>query len=268
MLVGAYQNHPVFGETQTNVEKAIQNLSSVKADLIVLPELFNTGYQFISTEELDALAEKIPAGMTCQAMTALAKDANMVVVFGLAERDGPHYYNSAALIGPKGFIGKYRKAHLFFEEKDLFAPGNAGFQVFDTDKAKIGVMICFDWWFPESARVLALSGADIICHPASLVLPQCQNAMTTRSLENGVFTITANRVGTESRGKKDPLTFTGESQILDNSGNILAKCGSNDTGIIIADIDPMQARNKAITSHNDRFIDRRPEFYKTLIDGI
>jgi predicted amidohydrolase len=127
-------------------------------------------------------------------------------------------------------------------------------------------MICFDWWFPESARTLALNGADIICHSSNLVLPQCQKAMNIRSLENGVFTITANRVGTESRAGKDPLTFTGGSQIVDNFGETRAKLGKTETGIRITKIDPSLARNKDITPRNNRFGDRRPEFYRDLTE--
>lgn len=265
MLAGVYQNHPEFGEVRANVEKAVKDLSSVKADLIVLPELFNTGYQFVSRQEIKALAEEIPSGKTCQAMTDLAQDRNIFLVFGLAERDGQHFFNSAAVTGPHGFVGKYRKTHLFFDEQDFFTPGDTGFRVFDIGSIKIGVMICFDWWFPESARALALSGADIICHSSNLVLPHCQRAMKIRSLENGVFTITANRVGTESRGGKDPLTFTGESQIVDNFGETKAKMGETETGSLLVEIDPSEARNKAITPRNDRFIDRRPEFYRPLM---
>jgi len=266
MLVGAYQNHPEFGETQANVEIAVQDLSNVKADLVVLPELFNTGYQFVSRQEVETLAEEIPSGQTCQAMMTLARNKKMFLVFGMAERIGQNFFNSAVVVGPEGFVGKYQKTHLFFEEKDFFTPGNTGFQVFDIGPAKIGVMICFDWWFPETARVLALGGADIICHSANLVLPHCQKAMVTRALENGVFTITANRVGSESRGGKEPLTFTGESQVIDNSGETKTKMGKTETGVLLTDIDPALARDKSITSRNDRFNDRRPEFYGLLTD--
>jgi predicted amidohydrolase len=268
MLVGLYQNHPEFGEVTANVEKALQDLSSIKADLIVLPELFNTGYQFVSGSEIESLSEEIPSGKTCRTMMDLARDRHIFLVFGLAERYGRHFFNSAAVVGPDGFVGTYRKSHIFLDEKDFFTPGDTGFRVFDIGLAKIGVMICFDWWFPESVRALALNGADIICHSANLVLPHCQKAMKTRSLENGVFTITANRVGTESRGGKDPLTFTGESQIIDNFGETKAKMGKTETGVLLAEIDPSQARNKAITSRNDRFSDRRPELYRILMDHL
>jgi predicted amidohydrolase len=264
MRVGVYQNRPVFGEVDLNVEKAVQDLSAIRADLVVLPELFNTGYQFLSRQEAESLAEEIPSGGTCRAMISLAAQCGMHLVFGLAEKDGSAIYNSAAVAGPNGLLGAYRKVHLFSNEKDHFDPGDTGFRVFDLGPAVIGVMICFDWLFPESARVLALNGAHILCHPANLVLPHCQRAMRTRSLENGVFSLTANRVGMESRGGMEPLTFTGQSQIVDNRGRILTRLGEKDTGILLADMDPELAADKAITEKNDRLADRRPEFYGNL----
>ena len=121
MLVGVYQNHPEFGEIQTNVEKAIQDLSSVEADLIVLPELFNTGYQFVSIQELEALAEEIPAGKTCRAMMDLARDRNMVFVFGLAERDGRHFLIRLLSWVPMVLWAPTGK-HIFFLKKKISLP--------------------------------------------------------------------------------------------------------------------------------------------------
>ena len=265
MKLGIYQNHPEFGKVEQNVRQAVRDLSRIEADLMVLPELFNTGYQFISREEVMDLAEEIPSGRTCEAMMNLARSRHMFVVFGLAEREKDKNYNSAAILGPEGYVGVYRKTHLFAEEKLFFEPGDTGFQVFDTGIARAGIMICFDWWFPESARSLALKGADIICHPANLVLPDCQNSMVTRSLENGVFSATANRIGTESRGGKKPLFFTGKSQILDNRGKCLTSLEADKTGVSVVEIDPAGARDKSITPQNDRFKDRRPETYESLL---
>ena len=235
---------------------------------MVFPELFNTGYQFVSKEEAETLAEEIPSGKTCQAMIDFARKEKAFLVFGMAERDGDHIYNGSAVVGPEGFVGKYRKIHLFAEEEHFFDSGDNEFQVFDLGLAKIGVMICFDWWFPESARILALEGADIICHPANLVLSQCQQAMTTRSLENGVFSATANRTGTEARGGKEPLTFTGKSQILDCEGKILTRLEEAQLGVSVVDIDVNQARDKKLIDQNDRFADRRPEFYGPLLKPL
>lgn len=265
MRIGVYQSFPRFGEVENNIEQAVQDLKTVEADLIVMPELFNTGYQFICRKEVVGLAEEVPSGKTCQALMGLARVQGMFLVYGFAERHGEKLYNSAAIVGPTGFIGVYRKAHLFSEEKLFFDPGDTGFQVFDLGVARAGVMICFDWIFPESARVLALLGADIICHPANLVLPHCQAAMVTRSLENGVFSATANRVGIESRGHKGALTFTGGSQILDNAGQALTSLGGQETGVALANIDAERARNKKLTPQNDRLGDRRPELYRELL---
>jgi predicted amidohydrolase len=265
MRIAVYQSHPRFGAVDENVAKAVRDLQAADADLVVLPELFNTGYQFVSRAELEALAEEVPGGNTCRELTALSKAKNMHLVFGLAEKEGNKVYNAAVVTGPEGFIGTYRKVHLFAEETAVFDPGDTGFQVFDVGACRIGVMVCFDWIFPESARVLALLGADIICHPANLVLPLCQQAMTTRSLENGVFSATANRIGTEARGGKKPLTFTGRSQILDPMGQALAGLGENETGVAVVAIDPAKARDKKITAQNDRLKDRRPEHYRALL---
>ena len=265
MKIGVYQNNPEFGQVRKNVEQAIIELERVTADLVVLPELFNTGYQFISREEVFDLAEELPLGPTCKALSELARLKKMFLVFGLAERYKANIFNSAAVVGPKGLIGKYRKSHLFYEEKYFFDPGDTGFKVFDIGVARLGVMICFDWWFPEVARSLALLGADIICHPANLVLLGCHRAMVTRSLENGVYSITANRAGHEARGGKDRLVFTGESQILDNRGNLLANMKRENTGILVVEIEVTNARDKSISAMNDRFNDRRPELYHAII---
>lgn len=265
MKVGVYQNHPEFGKKEKNTDQAIEVISRVDTDLMVLPELFNTGYQFISREEVMDLAEEIPDGETCSRLSAFARSRNTYIVFGLAEKDGKNLFNSAVMIGPEGFIGRYRKSHLFFEEKEWFVPGDTGYRIFDIGMAKIGIMICFDWQFPEAARVLALLGADIICHPSNLVLPFCQDAMITRSLENGVYTITSNRVGTEKRGGKAPLVFTGRSQIVGTGGEVLARMKENETGTEVREIDPLKARDKTVTRFNDRIIDRKPEHYVRLI---
>jgi 5-aminopentanamidase len=264
MLTGIYQNNPRFGETEKNLEQAIIAMDSVKADLIVLPELFATGYQFTSIAELEILAEEVPSGPTSDALISYARKNNLYMVFGIAERQKEKFYNSAALVGPNGLIGLYRKSHLFYEEKLFFNPGDTGFNVYDIGSAKVGLMICYDWWFPEAARTLALMGADIICHPSNLVLTGCHKAMTTRSLENAVYSVTANRIGREVRGGKPELTFTGKSQIVDPKGEVILSLEGDQEGIAMVDIDVERARDKAITSMNDRFYDRRPELYKII----
>ena len=266
MRIGVYQSQPVFGDVESNIEQVLHDLPKGSADLWVLPELFNTGYQFVSNEEVADLAEEIPGGRTCRAMMDVAATLGAVLVFGMAEKAENGCYNSAAVVGPEGSIGVYRKIHLFSEEKKFFIPGDTDFRVFDVGQARVGVMICFDWLFPESARSLSLLGADIICHPSNLVLPHCQKAMVTRSLENGVYTATANRVGTEARGGKEALRFTGNSQILDPGGQTLADLGEGEKGWAVAEIDVGRARNKKITPYNDRLGDRRPSHYARLCE--
>ena len=178
---------------------------------MVLPELCATGYQFLSLEEVEALAEPVPAGPTTSRLEDIAKARDMHIVAGVAERHGGRCFNSAVLVGPTGFLDVYRKTHLFYEETVFFSPGDTGFHVWDIGLAKIGIMVCFDWIYPEAARTLALKGADIVCHPSNLVLPHCPDAMVTRCLENRVFSITANRIGYEERGGKERLTFIGEN---------------------------------------------------------
>ena len=123
------------------------------------------------------------------------------------------------------------------------------------------MMICYDWIYPESARSLALAGADIICHPSNLILPYCPDAMITRSIENRVFTITANRTGTEARGGKPPLTFIGQSQVTSPKGERLVRFGPEEEGIKVTEIDIQMARNKRITPKNHLWEDRKPKLY-------
>ena len=260
MRIGYLQMNCRFGEKEKNAERAARVIRRHTADLFVLPELFDSGYLFTGFDELHRLAEPIPGGPTCAFLAELASERSCYLVAGLAEKSGTRFYNAAVLIGPEGVALHYRKTHLFSDEKKWFAPGDTGFRVCEVRGAKIGVMICFDWIFPESARVLALRGADIICHPANLVMPYCQRAMTTRTLENGVFAVTANRIGTENRGGVE-LTFTGGSQIVDTRGNVLVRAPGDAEAVDIVEINPALARDKIVGGDNDLFAERRPEMY-------
>ncbi|GKS59074.1 apolipoprotein N-acyltransferase [Nitrospira sp.] len=263
MKVGYLQFAPVFGEVKRNLDLVAQRLERVECDLMVLPELFASGYQFVSTEEVDQLAESVPDGPTTQRLLEVARAKRMLIVGGLPERGDGGHYNSAVLVGPEGVIGVYRKAHLFFEETLWFRPGDTGFQVWDMDGIKIGLMICFDWYYPEAARTLALKGADIICHPSNLVLPNCPDSMPTRCLENRVFAITANRIGTEARGGRPPLTFIGSSEVVGPRGDILRRAARDQEEVRVVEIDPPEARNKRLNPYNDLLADRRPELYES-----
>lgn len=261
MKIAIYQFSPKFGEKKKNLTTIENAVQKTDADIIVLPELCTTGYQFNSVKEVAELSETVPQGHTVQKMIHISKRQKAYIVAGIAEKDGEDIFNSSILTGPDGYIGRYRKVHLFCEEEKWFEPGNEGFKVWDIGEVKLGMMICFDWLFPEAARSLALQGADIICHPVNLVLPFCQKAMITRSIENGVFTITANRIGIEQRHGKEKLTFTGQSQVVDPKGKIIFSLGDNLESLQEAVIDPHISRNKQITSANHILNDRRVSQY-------
>ena len=239
MKAGFIQFAPEFGNVDTNIDKALSMIEKADADLLILPELFNTGYLFTSAQEAQELAEKIPSGKTVQALCSIARKKKISLVAGMAEQADGHLFNSAVLVSPKGVVAVYRKIHLYNEEKLWFQSGNQALEVYDIGPCKIGIMICFDWFFPEIARILALKGADVICHPANLVLPYCQNAMVTRCLENKVYAITANRTGLEHRGEKS-LSYTGESQITSPDGSVLFKASDRDETTGVVSIDPMR----------------------------
>jgi predicted amidohydrolase len=264
LKVGFLQLRARFGSVRDNVRAAHSLLNDVSDATIVLPELFNTGYLFRSQDELDALAESTTTGYTVTEMKKIARQRNLTLVFGMAERIGRKTYNTAVLVTPQGKSYTYQKTHLFDREKLFFTPGEKGYIVHKVEGARIGMMVCFDWCFPEVARILALEGAQIICHPANLVMPYCQDAMRTRSIENRVFTITANRIGTEKRGNIT-VSFTGHSQIVDPSGQVLASAGDRSESLKIVDIRVEEADNKSITANNDLFRDRKVSLYKPLI---
>ncbi|HLB00444.1 MAG TPA: nitrilase-related carbon-nitrogen hydrolase [Bacteroidota bacterium] len=256
--IAIVQTNPEFGNVAFNVDQAVGLISSVEADLYVLPELFNTGYNFTDRKEVEKLSEP-PDGYTFRAMTGAAAQMNARIVYGFAERSDA-IYNSAALVGPGGIVGLYRKVHLYYRETLYFAPGNLGFPVYDLPFGRVGIMICFDWYYPESARSLALKNAQLIAHPSNLVLPHCPDAMITRCLENRVFAATVNRVGTEKRGGSD-LTYIGTSEIVAPTGEILIRMGQAELGIRVVEVDLKTALKKKINRYNDLMAGRRPGEY-------
>lgn len=263
--VACLQTHPVFAETERNLADASARLEGVEADLVVLPELFATGYSFRTRDEAFDLAETWPSGSTAEALCAFSERTGGMVVGGFVERDGDRLFNSAGVAVAGRPILAYRKLHLFGFEPETFTPGDGALPVVEHRGLKVGVMICFDWIFPEAARVLALAGADVIAHPSNLVLQWCQRAMCTRALENGVYAITANRIGTEHREPRPELPFTGHSVIVDPLGKVLAEGPADEPALLVAEVDVEHARDKHVASGNDRIAERRPEWYATLL---
>lgn len=263
LSVAAVQTSPEFGNTRANVHQAINGIPP-ECDLAVLPELFATGYQFLDRAEALSLAEQIhpdlEPGPVTRRLTEVAQATGTTLVAGLAEKFEDRVFNASVLIRPDGSREIYRKIHLFMDEKSIFDPGDLGFPVFEACGVNVGMMVCFDWIFPEAARSLALGGAQIICHPANLVLPWCPAAMVTRCQENRVFALTANRVGREAR-HGEPLDFIGLSQIVNPLGDVLDQVQGKVPGTAEASISLAQW-DKKVTPRNDLWKDRRPDQYR------
>jgi predicted amidohydrolase len=263
LTIAAVQFAPRFGEKDENLRRMEALTADVRADIIVFPELCTTGYFFTSREEVAEVAEN-DRGPTTEFFRAMARRHGAVVAAGFAEADrGGRLFNSCLVVVPereKAFV--YRKTHLFYKERLCFDPGDTGFFVVPDVRreVRIGPMVCYDWRFPESARVLALLGADLIVCPANLVTEVWQQVLPARAIENKLYLALANRVGTESR-QGEALTFKGRSVIYDWSGKPLAQAGGRGEAVVTAEIRPSETRDKSFNPINDVLRDRRPEHY-------
>jgi predicted amidohydrolase len=272
--IACIQMEPVVGKKDENVKRSlelVQKAAAQGARLIVLPELCNTGYVFESRKEAFALAEEIPQGPTCKAWMDIAHRHGLHVVAGISERDGNALYNAAVVIGPSGHVGTFRKVHLWGAENLFFEPGNLGFPVFKTPLGRIGTFICYDGWFPESYRLCALQGADIVCIPTNWVpIPGqdekreamanilCMAAAHTTS----IFVAAADRVGVE-RGQP----FIGQSVIVSYTGWPIGGPASPEREeIIYAEANLADARRKRNwNEYNQVLRDRRIDVYDEML---
>jgi predicted amidohydrolase len=267
--VSCIQFEPIFGAVDANMARAsdlVRAAAAAGSRLIVLPELASTGYVFESAAEAAALAEPVPDGPTTRAWAALAAELGVHIVAGIAEAAGDTLYNAAVIVGPEGYIGTYRKAHLWDQENVFFARGDLGFPVFDTALGKVGVAICYDGWFPETFRQLALGGAEIVCIPTNWVpmpdQPEGEAAMANTlhraaAHTNGLFIACADRVGVE-RGQP----FEGQSLIIGPKGWPLAGPASRDrTETLSALVDLDAAGRKDLNAFNSLLRDRRTDIY-------
>lgn len=264
LIAGYFQFDPVFGDVRGNLRTVVRALEQEDGvDLVVLPELPFTGYSFRDRAELALHAEDPRESDTVDALITLCRKKGMHLVTGFAERAGRRLFNSSLLLGPEGIVSIYRKIHLFMNERLYFDPGDAPPGVHDIGGARVGMMICFDWVYPEMARILALRGADLICHPSNLVLPHCQRAMPVRCMENSVYAITANRFGTEERPGSS-IRFTGGSIVAGPGGEEIHRAPPDEVEFHAEPIDPDLSRDKRMTPENDLLADRRPELYGEL----
>lgn len=273
-VVACVQMRPDIGATRDNVARAshyIETAASRGAALIVLPELCNSGYVFNDREEAMSLAEPLPDGDTARAITALAQRLGVYVVLGFAERAGAVLYNAAFVTGPAGPLGIYRKLHLWGDEKRFFEPGNVGVPVFDTPIGRIAALICYDGWFPETFRLAAMQGADIVCVPTNWVPMPAQPAdrpamATTLTMaaahSNGIVIACADRIGVE-RGQP----FVGQSVIVGSDGWPLAgPAGDDREDILYATVDVARIRRgRRLNAFNHVLEDRRADVYDPML---
>jgi len=265
--VAAVQSDPQIGEVAANlatIEAKLREAALGGATLIVFPECALTGYGFASRAEAILHAEPIP-GPSSNAIIGLCKELNVFAVVGMLERDGERMFNAATLLGPEGVVGTYRKIHLPFLGVDRFTdPGDRPLALFEAGEVKLGLHICYDGSFPETARVLTLLGADILVLPTNWPVQSTSTAEhlpATRAIENVVTMMAVDRVGTERN-----CSFAGRSSIVDPDGVIVARAGATESMIIYADVDPARSRRKRLVRvpgeyELDRIADRRPEFY-------
>lgn len=263
MKLAIVQTFPMYRDTIANFKSIMQSIQSIDSDLIVFPELATSGYFFTDTSEIMPHALTWNESSELHTIQEKATQKDTIIVLGFPERVGEAIYNSAGIFMPNPKDSRvYRKTHLFYKEHLIFEEGNTGFFCVHDSKhdCNIGIMICYDWRFPEAARTLALQGADLIVCPSNLVTTLSGKVFPARAIENKVYVAVANRVGEETLGD-ETLLFRGESAIYDYSGERIMQASFGNEEIIYAEIDPASTRNKAFNSVNDIFKDRRPDMY-------
>lgn len=251
----------------------IKDAAQKGAQVILPPELFQ-GYYFCrhEDEKFFSRAKSVGESRLLKHFSSVAADLGVVLPISFFEKEGPHYYNSLVVLDADGKnLGTYRKSHIpdgpGYEEKYYFKPGNTGFKVWNTRFAKIGVGICWDQWFPECARIMALKGAQLLFYPTAIGSEPHDPSLDTRlpwrrvmighAVANCLPVIAANRIGQEEN-----QNFYGNSFISDYAGNFLAEFGDKDEGVIVSEIDlDKQALYQAAFGF---FRDRRPELYQEL----
>ena len=258
------------GDGETNLRRSLAWISSAAeagVDLVVLPELSNSGCDFSSREMALRLAEPVPEGPTVRAWAEAARKLGLLVVGGLLEADGENVYNSAVIVGPDGLLGRYRKTH-FWDREGLIYEAGRELPVFETPLGTLGLLVCYDAWFPEAIRTLAMRGAEVLCVPANAPddwVPDGQRRGGLTMLgahaiaganANRMYVACANRVGDG---------YQGRSCVVAPSGGMLAFGDAYAEGLVLAEVDVERARReKYLTPHSHAFGDRNEEVYKIL----
>jgi N-carbamoylputrescine amidase len=252
------------------VEAHVREAAQHGARIILPPELFEGPY-FCQTQEERFFANAAPVAehRAVKAMQALAAELQVYIPCSFFERDGQHYYNSIAMIDDEGAVmGVYRKSHIpdgpGYTEKFYFRPGNTGFKVWETKYGRIGVGICWDQWYPETARAMMLMGADVLLYPTAIgdepaaeeldTARLWRRAMVGHAVSNVVPVIASNRIGSEG-----DMTFYGHSFITNERGDLVVEYGASESGVLVAEFDLAQVRKHRAAF--GFFRDRRPELY-------
>ena len=272
--VAVLQFEPIVGDLEDNIARGMEMIGEAADDgaqLLVLPELSDSGYVFESRSEAFTLSGEAEDAPSVQAWAEIARDRNLHIVGGFCERAGDSLFNSAAIIGPDGLIGVYRKNHLWGAENLFFEPGDKGFPVFQTRLGRISALICYDGWFPEAWRLCALQGADIVCVPTNWV-PMPNQPADSYSMSNilcmagahsnSLFVAAACRIGVE-RGQP----FIGQSLIVNHEGwPVAGPAGESETCILMAEVNLADARRKrTLNDFNQLLRDRRADVYGEML---
>jgi N-carbamoylputrescine amidase len=267
-------------DEQDNIEAVsslVEDAAGRGAQVILPPELFSGPYFCQQEDEaLFALARPVADHPSVIAMRKLAKKLGVAIPTSFFERDGHHYYNTLAMIGPDGEVmGTYRKSHIpdgqGYEEKFYFRPGNDGFKVWDVFGTRIGVGICWDQWYPECARVMALMGAEILLYPTAIGSEPYDEALDTshmwrramqgHAVSNCMPVVAANRIGAEGE-----QSFYGHSFITNEWGDLVVEFGAAEEGVLVATLDmALAAKHRAGMGF---FRDRRPQLYSRICEDI
>jgi len=270
VTVATVQFEPIIGDRAGNlaaIERLAKAAKTQGAEIVVLPELADSGYNFRDGDEVAALAGPVPGGPSAETLRRLAEEFGLYIVSGIAEQDGDRFYNSALLCGPEGYIGKYRKLHLWNNENRLFRKGDLGLPIFDLPFGRIGIAICYDGWFPETFRQLALAGAELVCVPTNWVPmagaegvpePMANILHKAAAHTNGLYIACADRIGIE-RGQ----SFIGRSLIVGPQGWPISGPASADREeILLAQIDLSSVtETRTLNSFNHLLGDRRADVY-------
>lgn len=255
------QFNPQVGELEKNYSRVQSLLTQTKGSrLVILPELANSGYNFVDRTQAFKLAETVNESSYVEMLINTASKQEQYIVSGFHEKEGDQLFNTSLLFAPDGTIGKYRKIHLFMNEKQIFTRGDLGLPTFEMDGHRIGMLICFDYLFPEIWRIMGLKGAEIIAHPSNLVTYKAFKVVPAQAVINRFFIFTTNRIGTER-----DISFSGRSFVTDPEGDVIAEASSDKEEILFSDIDPKLSRNKMITMENHVLEDRFPELYGEIL---